>query len=151
MKNINDIISSRKVRLTVLIIGTLLIAALIFHAGVVVGSHRAQFGRPSMMDRGFRPSFAPEGFEIPHGFISNDHGAVGTITALTLPTFLMQTRDDETQTILVGTSTVIRSATSTTSPTLSVGSQVVVLGAPDSQGRIDAKLIRVLPSTPPTP
>lgn len=128
----------------------LLLATLIFHAGVVVGSHRGQWGRHDA-DRGFRSPFLPGGFEMPHGFIQNGHGAVGTISALSLPTFTMQTREGTDQTILVGTSTIIRAMGTSSASSLSVGNKIVVLGEPDAQGRIDAKLIRVLPASQLTP
>lgn len=142
MKEFENIISSKKVRLIAGIIGVLILALLIFHAGVVFGSHRNSFGGPSGrpgMDRGFRPPFLPGGFKLPHGFIQNDHGAVGAITAITLPTFTMETRDGTSRTILTSTSTMIRGMGA-----LSVGNKIVVLGEPDSQGRIRAKLIRIV-------
>ncbi len=132
------------------IIGALLLAALIFHAGVVVGSHREAFGRFGM-ERGFRSSFFPGGFELPYGSIPNTHGAVGTITAVTLPTRTLQTRDGTNETILVGTSTSIRDKGAADTKALIVGTQAIVLGEPDSQDRIDAKLIHILPPAPPTP
>jgi len=145
MEKIKIFFVSKKTRVITTVIGALLLAALIFHAGVVYGSHRNPFGRHDA-GRGFRPPFFPGNLELPHGFIWNDHGAVGTITAITLPTFLMQTREGTIQSILIGTSTVIRSNT-----LLSMGDEVIVLGEPDNQGRIDATLIRVLaaPSTRP--
>ena len=147
MKEFENIVSSKKVRLTVGIIGALILALLIFHAGVVFGSHRNSFGGPSDrsgMDRGFRPPFMPDGFEMPRGFIPNKHGAVGAITAITLPTFTMETREGTSKTILVSTSTMIRSMGGADAKALLVGNKIIVLGEPDNQGRIDAKLIRIL-------
>ncbi len=123
------------------VIGALILAFLIFHVGAVYGSHRNPFGRHDA-EYGFRSSFFPRGFELPHEFIQNDHGAVGSITLMMPPTFTMQTRDGASQTILIGTSTVIRGRTP-----LSAGDGVIILGEPDSLGRIDATLIRVLVAT----
>ena len=150
MKNFTDAVSSPKGRWTIGVVGALVLALLIFHAGVVVGSHRGQFGR-SDMNRGFRPSFLPEGFELPHGFIPNTHGAVGEITAVTLPNVTMKAREGTYQTILVSTSTVIRSMDSTDTKSLSVGNKIIVLGEPDGQGRINATLIRILSAATSTP
>lgn len=147
MKEFENIISSKKVRLIASIIGVLILALLIFHAGVVFGSHRNSFGGPSgrpSMGRGFRPPFLPSGFELPHGFIPNNHGAVGTITAITLPIFTMETREGTSKTILVSTTTMIRGIEGGDTGALSVGNKIVVLGEPDSQGRISAKLIRIV-------
>lgn len=142
--NTRHFFSSRGVRLTAGVVGALLVAALIFHA------HRGEFGRFGR-ERGFRPPFFPVGIEFPRDFISGGHGAVGTITALTLPTFALETREGTSETILVGTSTLIRSRGTGNAQALSAGDQVVVLGEPDSQGRIDAKFIRILPPLSPAP
>lgn len=147
MKYFENIILSKNVRLAAGVIGALILTLLIFHAGVVFGSHRNSFGGPSVrsdMGRGFRPPFLPGSFELPHGFIQDGHGAVGAITAITLPTLTMETREGTSKTILVGTSTMIRSMRGTDNGALLVGNKIIVLGKPDSQGRIDAKLIRIL-------
>ena len=149
MKNFKDLMASKSVRRSIGIVGALILALLIFHAGVVVGSHRSQFGRYGM-DRGFRPPFAPNGFEMPSAFIETNHGAVGTVTVVTLPTITVRTREGVDRDVFISTSTVIRSMDSQTAKILSEGDQVVVLGAPDSEGRINAQIIRVLPSLPPT-
>lgn len=154
MKEFENIISSKKVRLIASIIGVLILALLIFHAGVVFGSHRNSFGGPSgrpSMDRGFRPPFLPGGFKLPHGFIQNAHGAVGAITAITLPTLTMETREGASKTIFVSTSTMIRGVRGADTTVFAIGNEIIVLGEPDSQGRIDAKLIRVLFAARSTP
>jgi len=154
MKEFKNIVSSKKVRLTAGVIGVLVLALLIFHAGVVFGSHRNSFGDPldrSGMGRGFRPPFMPDGFEMPRGFIPNSHGAVGAITAITLPTFTMETREGTSKTILVSTSTMIQNGENPKNITLSVGTHIIVLGDTDSEGRIGAKVIRMLPALMPRP
>jgi hypothetical protein len=150
MKNFRNIISSRKSRLIAGSVGAFLLALLIFHAGVVVGSHRG-LSHGDQLGHGFRPSFFPGGLEMPSGFIQDGHGAVGSITTITLPTILMQTREGTSQTIFVGTSTMIRNIDTSGTSTLSVGDKIIVLGEPDSQNRINAKIIRILPSVPPLP
>ncbi|MFI5260665.1 MAG: hypothetical protein ACHQU0_02630 [Candidatus Paceibacteria bacterium] len=150
MKKFTDLFSSRHVRLAVGILGSLFLAALIFHAGVVVGSHQG-FAREGQFGRGFRPPFFPGGFEMPHGFIQDGHGAVGAVTAITLPTLVLQTREGTSQTIVVGTSTVLRSMDGPGVPTLSVGDTIIVLGEPDDQNRVHAAFIRILHSVPPLP
>ncbi len=145
MKNFRDFIASKNVHLAAVAFGVLFLALLIFHAGVVFGSHRGPFNRPEA-EREFRSPFFPGNFAFPHGFIPNTHGAVGTVTALTLPTFTMETREGVTKTILVSTSTAIRSAGPAEATALSKGDQVIILGELDSEGRIAAKLIRILPA-----
>ena len=155
MKDFKDVMSSKNARLVAGTIGAVILSFLIFHAGVVFGTHRNPFGGPSDrpdMSRGFHPSFFPGDFEMPHGFIPNSHGAVGAITEITLPTFRMETREGTSQTISISTSTIIRNIdNSADTSALSVGNQVIVLGDTNSEGRIDAKLIRILPAQMPRP
>lgn len=131
-------------RWSVGIVGALILALLIFHAGAVVGSHHSQFGRYGV-DRRFRPAFTPSGFVMPHAFIESNHGAVGMITAVTPPTITMRTRGGVERDVLVSSSTRIRTADDQITMPLSEGDQIVVLGAPDVEGRINAQIIRVLP------
>ena|ERR1035437_5737438 len=150
MKYFEKILASKKTLWAAGVLLAIILAGLIFHAGVVVGSHRGSFGNPGMRGE-FRPPFFPEGFAMPHGFIQDGHGAVGTITTLSLPTFLMQTREGTSQTIFVSTSTIIQNMGAPDTATLATGDNVLVLGSPDSQNRIDAKIIRILPPAPPLP
>ncbi len=152
MKNFEKITSSRKVRFAAGTIGALILALLVFRAGVVVGSHRGQFRGDLSREHGFRSPFFLGNFEMPHGFLQDGHGAVGSITAITLPTFLIETRDGANQTILISTSTLIRDMHAPdATTTLSVGDRIIVLGDPDNQGRINARIINVFPSASPLP
>jgi len=155
MKDFKDVMSSKNARLITGVIGVVVFSFLIFHAGVVFGTHRNPFGGPSDrsdMSRGFRPPFFPGDFEMPHGFIPNSHGAVGAITEITLPTFRMETREGTSQTISIGTSTIIRNIDdSADTSALSIGNQIIVIGDTNSEGHIGAKLIRILPAQMPKP
>lgn len=149
MKNLETIISNRKVRITLSIVGVIILALLVFHAGVVVGSHRGLPSRDNAnrgaMNRGFRSSFLPNGFELPHGSMQNGHGAVGTITTVALPELTIDTREGVSTSILVSTSTLIRNMSAQNDTRFSVGDKIIVLGEADSQGRITAKIINVFP------
>jgi hypothetical protein len=93
--------------------------------------------------------FGNYGFNVPHGFAPGEHGAVGTIRSISLPTFTMQDRDGDTQTVTLTSSTVIKNATSTlTQNDLHAGEQVIVLGNPhtaSSSDTIQAVLIHIVP------
>lgn len=144
MEKIERVISSGKIHTVFSIIGTLILALLIFHAGIVVGSRHNLFEHRNMEHR-FLFSFFPGGFMVPYyGFIPNNHGSVGTITAVTLPTLSLKTRAGTNKIVLISTSTLIRGENNAGTSSLVAGDQVVVLGEPDSQGRIDAHLIHIL-------
>ncbi|MGC9602742.1 MAG: hypothetical protein ABSE76_03345 [Minisyncoccia bacterium] len=130
----------------------LIVAALIFHAGVVVGLHDR--GIPDHnFDKSWFEAQIPFGggiLPLPQGFIPGGHGAFGTIASITLPTIRLTTRDGVTLTIKVDNDTQIVGATpeGTSSPmALKVEDTIVVLGDPDdmsSNGAVDARLIRIL-------
>jgi hypothetical protein len=131
----------------------LIVAALIFHAGVVVGLHDR--GMPGHdFDKSWFDAQIPFGggiLPLPQGFIPGGHGAFGTIASITLPAVTLTTRDGVTLTVKVDEDTQIVGATpeGTSSPTaLKVGDVIVVLGDPDdisSSSTVDARLIRILP------
>jgi hypothetical protein len=150
MKKLEDVIASKRARIIIVCLGALIVAFLIFHAGVELGEHRSQFGHRDA-DRDFRHPFFPPGFALPHEFTPDGHGAVGTVTTVALPSFTMQTRDGISQAILVSSTTIIRNMGSPNNQNVSVGDNVVVLGDPDAQNRINAKFIRIIPAPPPFP
>jgi len=137
-------VPSEKVRWVLYGLGILFVALLIFHAGVVTGSHRHFPGRagPGFGFRG--PGF---NVQLPRGFISNGHGSVGTIQSISTSSLSLETRDGATQTVLLSDKTSIRTESGATSSTaLLVGPKVIILGTPNDDGTISADLIRTTPS-----
>ena len=153
--NLRTLVSQRAVRITVGTVIALLVAALIFHAGVGFGERRA-FDR---MHRDGAHTLPPPmglfGIPLPHEFIPNEHGTVGSITAVASSTsFRLETRGGSTVTVDLRPDTrIISDSPESTSSVLSVGAMVVVVGEPaqDSDGGqdIDARIIHVLPPLPP--
>ena len=134
-------------------LGALVLAALIFHAGVVAGLHDRGISSRNF-DKSWFDAQLPFGggvLALPQGFISGGHGAVGTIASVALPAITVTTRDGVTLTVNVDSDTQIVGATpqGTSSPaSLSVGDTIVVLGDPDdisTSGAVDARLIRIVP------
>lgn len=163
MNPIKTFFTSKVVRWVISGIGILIVALLIFHAGAVVGSRRGPFNIPfdgpgAMMEHRFRPPFLPTDIEFPHGFMRASHGAIGEITSVTTAssTFTVKTRDGSIRTVSITPSTLIKSdiGTSTEAGSLSSGMQVIILGEPNVEDTIDARVIRILPPPPiniPTP
>ena len=143
MEEFKKWVLSEKVRWILYGFGVFFVALLIFHAGVVTGSHRHFSDRPGP-GFGFRgPGF---NVQMPRGFIYNGHGAVGTIQSVSTSSITLQTRDGTTQTVLLTGKTSIRTASGAASSTaLSVGQQVIILGTPNDDGTISADLIRATP------
>ncbi len=132
----------------------LFIGALIFHAGVVVGSrNRLSLDRtPGIMMGGFQariPFAGITGVALPQGFIPGGHGALGTISTIALPHLTLTSRDGMTLYVEVSSTTQVSGAPGTTLSTLKVGDTILVVGDPaemSEEGDIDARLIRVLPN-----
>lgn len=154
MKEFQDFMSSRRTRALGLVLGAFVLALLIFHAGIVVGEHRGRFSRAYERNRdgSFRPAFFPGDFVMPHTFLRGAHGAVGTVSSVSdaAPRVVtLRTREGENSTILVATTTLIQSVTG--ADTLSEGDQIIALGEPDDQGRIQATMVRILLEATTTP
>lgn len=127
---------------TVVIMGELITGLLIFHAGIAYGE-RHVFSRMSVAQHGPIPQF---GF-LSHSFIPQGHGAVGVITAITLPTFSVQTRDGEVETVTVASSSMVRGFNPNMTITdLRVGQHVTILGEPENNTeQFNARFIHILP------
>lgn len=128
----------------VVVLGEMLVGLLIFHAGYSYGE-RSAYGR--MHGAGYATSPLGFGF-LPHGFMPEGHGAVGTISSISLPTFTLQERDGDEEVVRVSSSTSIRADSGANA--LQVGEAVVVIGEPnDGDEQMNAIIIHILPSPPP--
>ena len=127
-------------------IGAIVLVALIFSAGVAVGFHKASFGRAwgENYERNFgmrpgRMMFGDDNFP-------NPHGSIGKIIKIELPTITTEDNDGTEKAVLIGSDTKIEKAREPLQPAdLKTGDFVVVIGNPNDQGQIEAKLIRIMP------
>jgi hypothetical protein len=140
------------------VIAAFVLALLVFQTGMFVGYHRARFAqqfgdnyeRTFGMHRGGFPD--GKGNMLFGGELTNAHGSVGKIVSIALPTLVIADRDGVEKVILLTESTDIRHFRDALSADkLQVGDIVVVLGAPNEQAQIEAKLIRLLPPPPDMP
>ena len=128
-------------------VGTLIIAMLIFSAGIAVGFHKASFGHAwgENYERNFGIRY--NHFGLGKDNFPNAHGAIGKIIKIELPTIIVQDQKDNTEkVVLINDDTQIQKMmTNIKMGDLSVDDYVVVIGSPDDQGQIEAKFIRVMP------
>src|SRR6185437_6953947 len=99
---LEDYFFSKNIRFVLWGAFAFIIAFLIFHAGVVVGSHQPMRGRMAFDTRVGPGGFASGivgGFMPKEGYVESGHGAVGTIATVTLPTFTLTSRGGETEKI----------------------------------------------------
>jgi hypothetical protein len=125
-----------------LALGVILLAGIVFGAGILVGRLSVRGSNPSsrLFQRGF--------------LFSGAHGATGVIEEIQDKSLAVRLRDGTTQVILIDNSTrVERNLKKAGLGDLKVGDRIVVVGTPDPQGRLKARLIRVidLKTPPPTP
>ena len=149
MDKFKELIPSQNIRYLLYGLGALLLVLLIFHAGVVAGSHRRHSERGEW---GFRPPF-PGFFDVrlPRGFILDGHGTVGVVQSVGSSSIILQTRDDSTKTVFLSSKTIIRAGFGDASSTaLSPGLHIVVLGTPNNDGALFADLIRVMSKNTPS-
>ncbi len=155
LKSFSQSISFKK---ALCVIGAIIVAILIFQAGVFVGFKKANFsykwgenyhrnfGGPRS---GFMAPFMTD-FMMGKDFL-NSSGAFGKIIKIELPTMIIQGQNEAEKSVLIKEDTIIRRFNENIgSDNLKAGDQIVVIGEPNDKGQIEAKLIRVMPSTPPT-
>ncbi len=133
-------------------IGIGVVVLLIFSAGVSVGFHKASFGRAwgDNYERNFgmrpnRPMFGNDNFP-------NANGAIGKIIKITLPTIIIQDKNNTEKVVLIKDDTKIQKMMANIKATdLSIDDFAIVIGSPNTQGQIEAKFIRIMPIGMPVP
>ncbi len=135
-------------------IGIAVITLVVFQAGVFVGFKKATFsGRigdnyyQTFGNRTMPPFSGVKGMDLP-----NTHGTIGKIAIITLPKVMIADNDGIEKTILLNEKTDIRRFRDSIKPEeLKAGDFVTVIGEPDNNGQIEARLIRVMPTPPNIP
>ncbi|MCX6751407.1 MAG: hypothetical protein NT161_01415 [Candidatus Nomurabacteria bacterium] len=147
-EDIKKVFESKISTRILIIIGVVIVAMLIFSAGIFVGFRKASFGRDwgENYERNF--GMRSGGMMFGRNNFPNAHGAIGKIIKIELPTMIVQdTKDNTEKIILTKDDTRIQKMMSEiTLNDLVINDYIVVIGSPNNQGQIEAKLIRVMPS-----
>lgn len=138
------------------VIGTVVVALVIFQAGIFVGFHKAAYsygwGERYYKTFGERGEHGRRGMMDPYRMgrgLSNSHGTIGEIISIALPTIIIEDQDRIEKTVVLMDDTMIRSFRNELQPSeLRVGDSVVIIGAPNEQAQIEARLIRIMPPIP---
>ena len=129
-------------------LGSLVAVIIVFQAGEYVGFRKAQFAES------FGDNFQRNFIGARHGAATNvffddmpgGHGAIGKVVSVSLPTFVVEGPDNIEKIVMIDDDTVFRSfRNAATTTDLSPDQYVVVLGSPEDDGKIDAKLVRIIP------
>ncbi|HEY4502942.1 MAG TPA: hypothetical protein VJC14_00680 [Candidatus Paceibacterota bacterium] len=150
LKNIHN---SKSVRGIIIGLGVIILILGIFKLGQVSGYHKARFSQ-RFGDNFNRNFIDPRGGGFLKDFSDRKgppggNGAVGEIVSIGLPLVVVSGPDNIEKTIVVSESTEIRKYRDDIATTdLKVGDFIVVLGTPNENGQVEAKLIRTVPPPP---
>jgi hypothetical protein len=145
-------IHSRIIIIALATLATLAILAGVFQLGVSVGERKSRhFTRwfenydRNLMPPGSRrpgPNMPPGGMPMP--MLPNAHGVFGKILSVSDNSLIIQGKDNVEQNVIITSSTAIRIDRGVgTIQDLKPETEVSVLGAPNEQGQIQARLIRL--------
>ncbi len=159
---LKELLKSRLLRCFLISLGILIVALLVFQAGMFVGYMKASFsykwgdnyyrafgGGP---ERGFFMERLPKPLNemrMLRGGFSEAHGVIGKILKINLPTLVIQGQDKVEKVVLIKDDTsIMKFKDSIKAPELKVDDFVTVIGSPNDESQIEAKLIRLIPSPP---
>ena len=131
---------------------------LVFGAGVKVGTMKAKYSY--RWAENYHKNFGGPGGGFfsdwgnsPRGEFINAHGVFGEIIELTKVgldnALVIKGRDDVEKIIITTKDTVVKKGGETMKDYLKVGDSVVIIGTPNDEGQIEAKLIRVFDGSDP--
>ena len=127
------------------------VVVLIFGAGMFVGAMKANFSYRWAENHhknfaGPRAGFFGNWRMPPFGDFIEGHGTVGEIIKIEGNNLIVKGRENIEKIVLVNEKTVIKSGFKDIKISdLKVGDMIVIIGSPNEQGQIEAKLIRVFP------
>lgn len=148
--NIKKFAESKNFKKVIYVLGAVVILALVFQAGMVVGFKKASFSRDwgNNYERNFGPKrevsrFLKDGMRD----IPNAHGAIGKIIKVEFPNIVVLDKDQTEKIIIIKDDTSILERKEILSKeSLKVDQFIVVIGNPNDQGQIEAKMIRIMPN-----
>ncbi len=134
---------SSKTRTILWILGAAIVVLLVFGAGVLVGYHGAFYvGR--FGENYYRNFFG----EFPPGRMANGHGVAGEVIDVASSSLSVRDADGDESSVAIEPATVIREADRTIMLSdVQVGNGVVVIGAPNENGQIEAQFVRIFASS----
>jgi hypothetical protein len=168
---IQSMSSKKWLRFSILIVASLIILTTVFIAGTKVGERRASFAFNSAnnyyrnfdnMPLDFIKNTAPNNImgnianvmmggrntpKMMGGNFINSHGSIGQVIKITNSSLFIVNRDGTEETIETSTSTIIRNKRNNSSVNeIKIDDTIAVIGTPNVNGSIQAKLIRIFPN-----
>lgn len=132
-------------------IGGFIFILIVFQAGVFVGYHKAAYsyrlGEKYYSMFGEHERGHVMGFK--HNDFLNTHGAIGKIISIALPNIIIEDRDGIEKNVVLEDDTMIKRFRDKVTPSdLKIGDSVVIIGMPNDQAQIEARLVRIMPLMP---
>ena len=150
ISNFKEFFQSKKFTKTLFGAGVAIAVLFVFQAGIFVGYKKASFSH--RWGDNYHRTFGERKHKgvFYKGALQKDfsgaHGAIGKIISLDFPSFVIEDSDNTEKIALISGKTVIRRFRETINTAdLKVDDFVVIIGSPDDQGRIEARLIRIMP------
>ena len=145
--NTDKIFQSNLFKIFLFGIASFLLLTFVFKVGEIVGIKKADFS--CRWSDNYHRNFGGPKQGFLQGFRDKDfieaNGAVGQIIKIASLTIAIKGRGDIEKIVLINQDTVIKKFQETVSPeSLQTDDMVVVIGEPNNQGQISAKLIRVM-------
>ncbi len=146
-EKIKNGMQSKQYKKIVTIVCVIVLILIVFNLGMRVGYMKASFTNFANENL-YRP-IAPEMKRHAPGFTKDTatgaHGATGIIFAINLPTITIADQDGSEKIIRIGDETILRSDRKTiTANDLRVGNAIIVIGEPNGDAEVEARLLRVI-------
>lgn len=143
-----NLLKSKTFVMTLGVTAIVLAALVVFAGGVEIGRRSAFFSCKWAQNYERNFGMPRGGFMMRRGNVgANPQGAFGEIISINLPTLVVASSQESEKTVVVTDDTTVqRDNARATASDLRIGDRVIVIGRPDDQGQVEAKLIRVLDS-----
>ncbi|MDO8560617.1 MAG: hypothetical protein Q7R91_00160 [bacterium] len=149
---IKDFLQSKMFKTALYCLAGVIVILMIFQAGIFVGYRKAAFsyrwGDNYYRNFGERHGDFMENLPRDKDF-SSAHGAMGKIIKIELPTLILAGSDNIEKVIVIKDDTIIRRLKDAIKPEdMKADEFAVIIGTPNENAQIEAKLIRLLPYPP---
>ncbi len=145
--NFQEFFQSKKFKRILIGVGSLIVLLLVFQAGVFVGFRKAKFSY--RWGENYHQMFGGSGNGFMRDFEGRDfidgHGVAGIVVKIDSNKMVIKGQDGIEKVVVVSGKTSVKKGREDVKITeLKTDEQVVVVGAPNENGLIEAKMIRVL-------
>lgn len=142
---------SKSFKVIIIVISGLIVLMLVFKLGMFIGGTKARFSYrwAESYHKNFagpRAGFFGDWRNFPKGDFIESRGTFGEIIKINDSDLVVKGQDNTERVIIITEKTAIEKGKETIKKDgLKVGDRIVVIGSPNDEGQIEAKLIRVMP------